>query len=255
MLWVWCWYESIVVDNDQSITRASLLHEQVFTRGWNLLFTIREGNLGGGAWYLKAAPLLLSTHGSCPNLAFIQSHTSKCWLHWEDSKVRHDLGHFWHQIHASYPNQRPDPCRFGHRVRWGPCRKWIKRTPHGWKISWPSYGARTIAMEGIRGWGSEPKRIWHGASLDLTWKTHRGKVVKARLFSHEQWGQVWSIIGRNVHGLEDGGKVGYNILGFKAGRRSSEERIRGKGWENARVFNSNQAFATEVWIIQPTTHP
>ena len=116
----------------------------------------------------KLPQLLPSTHGSCPNPASTQSHTSKCWLHWEDSKVGHDLGHFWHQIHALYLNQRLDPCRFGRRVHWGPCRRWIKGTPRGWKISWPSYGAKTIAVEGIRGWGSELKRVWHGASLDLT---------------------------------------------------------------------------------------
>ena len=38
----------------------------------------------------------------------------------------------------------------------------------GEKISWPSYGTRTIAVEGICGWGNEPKKVWHGASLDLT---------------------------------------------------------------------------------------
>ena len=48
--------------------------------------------------------------------------------------------------------------------------------------------ARTIVVEGIRGWGSELKRVWRGPSLDLTRKTHSGKVVKARLFGHEQRG-------------------------------------------------------------------
>ena len=33
------------------------------------LFTIRESNPGGGAWYSKAAPLLPSTHGGYPNPA------------------------------------------------------------------------------------------------------------------------------------------------------------------------------------------
>ena len=31
-----------------------------------------------------------------------------------------------------------------------------------------SVGARTISVEGIHGWGSEPKRVWCGTSLDLT---------------------------------------------------------------------------------------
>ena len=99
------------------------------------------------------------------------------------------------------------------------------------------------------------KRVWRGASLNLTWKTCRGKVVKARFLSHEQRGRVRSLIGRNVYGSKDGGKIGHNVLGFKAGRRSSEGRIRGKGWENARVFESNQAFVREIWIIRSTTHP
>ena len=84
-------------------------------------------------------------------------------------------------------------------------------------------------MEGIRGWGNKLKRVWSGASLDLARKTYHRKVVKARLFGHEQRGRVRSIIGRNVYGLENGGKFSYNFLGFKAGRRSSEGRIRGKG--------------------------
>ena len=33
----------------------------------------------------------------------------------------------------------------------------------------------------------------------------------------------------NVYGLEDGGKIGYNVLGFKAGRRSSKGRVKSKG--------------------------
>ena len=62
-------------------------------------------------------------------------------------------------------------------------------------------------MEGICQWDSKSKRAWHGASLDFTWKTRCGKVAKARIFGHEQWGRVWSITGRNVYGSEDGGKL------------------------------------------------
>ena len=175
---------------------------------------------------------------------FISRSADRCrprWLHREDSKMGHNLGRFWHQIHALYLNQRPNPGRFGRQVHWEPCRKWIKGTMHGWKISWLGYGARTIVVEGIRGWGSELKRVWRGPSLDLTRKTHSGKVVKARLFGHEQRGRVRSIIERNVYDSEDRGKIGYNVLGFKAGHRSGERRIRGKWWETASVFDSNQA--------------
>ena len=84
-------------------------------------------------------------------------------------------------------------------------------------------------MEGICGWGSKPKRVWSGASLDLAQKTHHRKVIKARLFGHEQRGRVRSITRRNVHDSEDGGKVSYSVLEFKADRWSSERRIRGKG--------------------------
>ena len=42
------------------------------------------------------------------------------------------------------------------------------------------------------------------------------------------------------------GKIGYNVLGFKAGRRSSKRQVRSKGCENARVFDLNQPFAKEV---------
>ena len=41
------------------------------------------------------------------------------------------------------------------------------------------------------------------------------------------------------------GKIGYTVLGFKARHRSSKGRVKSKGLEKARIFDSNQAFAKE----------
>ena len=68
----------VLIRVDSGKQTTSLLREQVITRSRDSLSTIREGNPSGGAWYLKASPLLPSTHGGYPNLTSIKSHTSKC---------------------------------------------------------------------------------------------------------------------------------------------------------------------------------
>ena len=55
-----------------------------------MLLAIGEGNIGSGACYKKASPLLPSTHCGRAHTASTQVNTQKYGLYWKDCQVGHD---------------------------------------------------------------------------------------------------------------------------------------------------------------------
>ena len=162
---------------------------------------------------------------------------------------------FWHQIHAPHLCQGSGTGRSCGRVHWTCVRGNINNTKHGWKIGWHNLLARISRLEGICWWCGKLKGLWSGASFDLAREAHHWEITKIGILSHKQRGWVWDFVGRNVHGSKNGGTCHKNAIKLKTGHWPSRRGARSQRWENARVLNSSQAPAVEIWVIQPTPYP
>ena len=68
----------VLIQVNSGIQRASLLCEQIITRGRCLLFATGEGHFSGGTCYTKAFPLFPGTHSYCTDPTSAQVHASEC---------------------------------------------------------------------------------------------------------------------------------------------------------------------------------
>ena len=156
----------------------------------------------------------------------------------EDCQMGYDPMRFWYQIYALHLFQESNPHRFGGWVCWIPIKREDREAGHGWKISWRGLLTRTFILEGICWWCSESKRIWSGASSDISWEDYNWEILKIGLLDNKQWNWVWGSVGTDDHGLENEGKRIRDILRFEVGCRLGKWGVRGQGCENARIFES-----------------